>query len=358
MKRRIAVDLSVLRESRNLRLLVIGELFSGLGSQAALVAIPFQIYTLTHSPALVGLLGIVELVPIVIGSLFGGAIADRIERRRLMLAAQTAILVSAAALAAITFAERPAGRLIFVFAALLAGGATVDNVTRSAIVPALAGDRLQSRAEHHLRPAPGRRGRRTGARRPDDRRARHRLRLRRAGRRLRDHDRRHARRSPASIPAPTETEHLPILRSIREGFTFVRGNSALMGSFAIDLVAMTFGMPRALFAVLALDVFDAGASGTGLLYASVSAGAVVAALTTGWVEHARWLGRIVIGAVARLGPGDRRRRASCRRSGPPRRCWRSPARPTASAPSAARSSTSRSRRRRCAAGCRRSSCSW
>ena len=70
-----------------------------------------------------------------------------------------------------------------------------------------------------------------------------------------------------------------------------------MGSFAIDLVAMTFGMPRALFAVLALTVFDAGASGTGLLYASVSAGATVAALTTGWVEHARWLGRIVIGAV-------------------------------------------------------------
>jgi hypothetical protein len=56
-------------------------------------------------------------------------------------------------------------------------------------------------------------------------------------------------------------------------------------------------MPRALFAVLALTVYDAGASGTGLLYASVSAGAVVAALTTGWIEHARWLGRIVIGAV-------------------------------------------------------------
>src|SRR4029078_7144464 len=76
-----------------------------------------------------------------------------------------------------------------------------------------------------------------------------------------------------------------------------RRNSALMGSFAADLVAMTFGMPRALFAVLALTVAAPGASGTGLLYASVSAGATVAALTTGWVEHARWLGRIVIGAV-------------------------------------------------------------
>src|SRR3954447_4440436 len=89
MKRRVAVDLSVLRDSRNLRLLVIGELFSGLGSQATLVAIPYQVYVLTHSAALVGLLGIVELVPIVVGSLLGGAIADRIDdRRRLMLAGQ------------------------------------------------------------------------------------------------------------------------------------------------------------------------------------------------------------------------------------------------------------------------------
>src|SRR3954465_7233344 len=107
MRRRVAVDLSVLRDSRNLRLLVIGELFSGLGSQATLVAIPYQVYVLTHSAALVGLLGIVELVPIVVGSLLGGAIADRIERRRLLFAAQSAILVSATALAVITITTDP-----------------------------------------------------------------------------------------------------------------------------------------------------------------------------------------------------------------------------------------------------------
>jgi hypothetical protein len=296
MKRRIAVDLGVLRESRNLRLLVIGELFSGLGSQAALVAIPFQVYTLTGSAALVGLLGIVELLPIVVGSLLGGAIADRVERRKLMLAAQSAIAISAAALAAITFAEEPPVGLIFVFAGLLAGGATVDNVTRSAIVPALAGDRLRAalsityglyQVAAVVGPALG--GVMIAA--------------------LGTGSAYTAQAVgflimigvtaalPKLPPAPITTEHLPIFRAIKEGFTFVRGNSALMGSFAMDLMAMTFGMPRALFAVLALTVFDAGASGTGLLYASVSAGAVVAALTTGWVEHARWLGRIVIGAV-------------------------------------------------------------
>ena len=68
-------------------------------------------------------------------------------------------------------------------------------------------------------------------------------------------------------------------RSIAEGLRFVRSKQALLGSFAIDLMAMTFGMPRALFPVLAVSVYHAGASGTGLLFASVSAGATVAALT-------------------------------------------------------------------------------
>jgi Transmembrane secretion effector len=89
-----------------------------------------------------------------------------------------------------------------------------------------------------------------------------------------------------------------VLASIAEGLRYVRGNRALVGSFAIDLVAMTFGMPRALFAVLAVSVFHAGAAGTGALYAAVPAGATIAALLTGWINHARRLGIIVIWAVA------------------------------------------------------------
>src|SRR4051812_46827651 len=141
---RIAVDLSVLRDSRNLRLLILGAVFSSLGAQAALVAIPYQVYTLTHSAALVGLLGIVELVPIVVCSLLAGAIADRIERRRLMFAAQAMISVAAALLAAGASPGSPPVGVIYLLAALLAAGSTVDNVTRSAIVPALAGDRLRA----------------------------------------------------------------------------------------------------------------------------------------------------------------------------------------------------------------------
>src|SRR4051794_21523906 len=297
MRRRVAVDLSVLRESRNLRLLVIGELFSGLGAQAALVAIPYQIYVLTHSAALVGLLGIVELVPIVVASLLGGAIADRIERRQLMLAGQTVTLLAASGLAIAAFSGDPPVIVVFLLAGALAGGSTIDNVTRSAIIPALAKDRLRAALSINYGlyqvaavVGPGLGGLMIAA-----------FGVASAytaeavgfvvmiGVPL---------ALPKLRPVPSGTEQPPILRSIAEGLRFVRRNHALMGSFAADLVAMTFGMPRALFAVLSLTVYHAGASGTGLLYAAVSAGATVAALTTGWVEHARRLGRIVIGAVA------------------------------------------------------------
>jgi MFS family permease len=77
----------------------------------------------------------------------------------------------------------------------------------------------------------------------------------------------------------------------------VRRSQALVGSFVIDLCAMTFGMPRALFPVLAVSVYGAGAEGTGVLFAAVSAGATVAALTTGWLGHARKLGLVTIWAV-------------------------------------------------------------
>ena len=76
-----------------------------------------------------------------------------------------------------------------------------------------------------------------------------------------------------------------------------------MGSFVIDILAMTFGMPRALFPALSLTVYHAGAAGVGLLYAAVSAGAVVAAFTTGWLGTARRLGRIVVFAVLVWGLG-------------------------------------------------------
>jgi MFS family permease len=252
---------------------------------------------LTHSAALVGLIGIAELGPLIAGSLLGGVAADRFDRRRVILCAETAVAAIAAALAAGALLGPPPVWLVFVLAAALAGAVAVDGVSRAAAVPALVGT-------PRLRPAlslnfglhqvasvvgPGAGG------------------LLIAAFGVGAAYTAEAAGFVAAValtlalrplpPAASSTSRQPVGRSIAEGLRFVRANRALMGSFAIDLGAMTFGMPRALFAILSLTVYDAGAAGTGLLYAAVSAGALVAALTTGWIEHARWLGRIVIAAV-------------------------------------------------------------
>jgi MFS family permease len=298
---RFVIDLSPLRASRDLRLLIFGELVSGFGTQAVLVALPFQIYLETGSAFLTGLLGAVELVPLIAMSLLGGAIADRFDRRMLLLLVQIGLIAAPAGLAAITFAGDPPLWGLYVLGGALAGFNAVQNVVRSAIIPNLVEPRLLRSAlalnfglyQLTLVVGPGVGGvliawLGVGATYVID--AASCLAMVAAVIAL----------SP-QLPIATEGPELGIWKSIGEGLRFVRSNQALMGSFAIDLVAMTFGMPRALFPVLSVGVYGAGAAGTGLLYAAVSAGATVAALTTGWLAHARRLGRITIFAVLAWG---------------------------------------------------------
>jgi MFS family permease len=298
---RFVIDLSPLRASRDLRLLIVGELVSGFGTQAVLVALPFQIYLETGSAFLTGLLGAVELVPLIAMSLLGGAIADRFDRRMLLLLVQIGLIAAPAGLAAITFAGDPPLWGLYVLGGALAGFNAVQNVVRSAIIPNLVEPRLLRSAlalnfglyQLTLVVGPGVGGvliawLGVGATYVID--AASCFAMVAAVIAL-----------APQLPIGSEGPELGIWRSIGEGLRFVRGNQALMGSFAIDLVAMTFGMPRALFPVLSVGVYGAGAAGTGLLYAAVSAGATVAALTTGWLAHARRLGRITIFAVLAWG---------------------------------------------------------
>ena len=115
------VDLEPLRASRDLRLLVLGNFVSGLGTQAALVALPYQLYIETGSAFLTGLLGAVELVPLVTMALLGGAIADRTDRRRVLLLDQIALVACSGALAALAFAGSPPLAALYVLGGLLAG---------------------------------------------------------------------------------------------------------------------------------------------------------------------------------------------------------------------------------------------
>jgi MFS family permease len=127
--RRLAVDVSPVRESRDYRLLFAGQIVSSLGTQASLVALPFQIFVLSHSAALVGSLGAFELGPMIIVSLLGGALADRLDRRLLLATAQLAVIAAAGALALATLAGKPPVLLVLVLGGALAGGSALDNVT-------------------------------------------------------------------------------------------------------------------------------------------------------------------------------------------------------------------------------------
>jgi len=103
-------------------------------------------------------------------------------------------------------------------------------------------------------------------------------------------------------PQPAgEPGHRPGLRSIAEGLRFVRGRQAIQGAYLIDINAMVFGMPRALFPALATTVFGGGASTLGFLYAAPGAGALAGALTTGWVSRIQRQGLAVIIAVIAWG---------------------------------------------------------
>jgi MFS family permease len=293
---RITVDLTALRSSPELRWLVLGNFASGLGTQAGLVALPYQVYIETRSALLTGLLGAAELVPLVAMALLGGALADRMDRRRLLALDQIGLVLVPAALCAAAIAGSPPLLLLYVLGGLLAGFGALQNVARSAIVPNLVAREEMPAAlavnfglyQLTMVFGPGLGGlliAAAGIASAYAVDAASCLVMLAALRHL----------SP-QLPERAG-EPLAIGRSIGEGLGFVRRSPALLGSFAIDLSAMTFGMPRALFPVLAVSVYGAGASGTGLLFAAVSAGAAVAALTTRWLDHVRRLGLVTIAAV-------------------------------------------------------------
>ena len=293
----LSLDLTALRRSRDYRVLAVGAIVSGLGTQAALVAVPFQVYALTHSTALLGLIGAAELVPTILVSLFGGALADRVDRRRILLAAQLGTAISATALAALAFAGHPPVWLIFVLAALLAGSGSLDFIARGSMLAGLAGEWLRSAIAFNfgMSQVTAIVGPSLGG-----------VVIAAAGVGwvyAVDAASVVALVFAALTIAP-QRPHAdgagggePILASVIAGLRYVRSSNALLGSFVIDIFAMTFGMPRALFVVLSLRLFHTGAAGAGVLYASVSAGAAIAALANGWLAHARWIGRISIAMV-------------------------------------------------------------
>ncbi|HET9692389.1 MAG TPA: MFS transporter [Acidimicrobiales bacterium] len=297
-RRRVLLDVGPLRRSRDLRLLVAGQFVSIIGTQLTAVAVPFEVYRITHSSLQVGLVSLVQLVPLLIGSLVGGSVVDAVDRRRLLLVVETLMACSSAGLALdadLGLALWP----LYVLPALTAGLSGFDSPARGAIVPNLVA-RSEFPAANAMVQAMFQVGSIVGP-------AVGGLLLAGAGVKVvfwLDAASFLVCVSAVSFMGPQRPHgggQRAGIRSIADGMRFVRGRQAIQGAYLIDVDAMVFGMPRALFPALGTTVFGGGASTVGLLYAAPGVGAAIGAVTTGWAGSVRRQGRAVIVAVVAWG---------------------------------------------------------
>jgi predicted MFS family arabinose efflux permease len=293
--RHVLVDVSPLRRSRDLRCLVAGQLLSTLGAQLTMVAVAYQVYALTGSSLEVGLVSLTQVLPLIAGALLGGSLADAVDRRRVLLGAQLLTLLCSAGLAV----NADAGAMLwplFVLPAVAAGFTATTEAGLSAILPNLVPRRevatvnamFQALFQIGLVAGPAVAG------------------LLLAGAGVRFVYWIDVATIAAAILAtflispqpPQEGVSHPLgLRSIVTGLRYLRGRPVIQGAYLFDINAMVFGMPRAVFPALATTVFGGGASTLGFLYAAPGAGALLGAVTTGWVHRVRRQGRAVIVAV-------------------------------------------------------------
>jgi MFS family permease len=297
---RLRADMTPLRESRDFRLLYTSRTITGLGTQATEVALLVQARQLTSSTFAVGLLGAVEVVPLVVFGLYGGVLADRFDRRRLMVWCEATLGVCVALLMLNARAARPMVWLLYVVAGLMMATAALQRPSLEASVPKVvprdqlvAAGALMSMSMNAnviagaalggvLAAGPGPQfvyGLDTVS-------------------------------FVASFcflwlvrPLPTATgEHTPAgpgLRSILDGLAYARGRPDLIGSYLADLAAMTLSYPAALFPFMAAELHADWA--VGLMFAAPSVGAIAVTMVSGWMSRVRRHGLAIAVAAATWG---------------------------------------------------------
>jgi len=298
--RRIALDITPLKVSRDFRLLWGGGFISELGSQFARIAIYVQVTELTGSAAAVGVVGLTGLLGIFLGTLVGGSFIDAHDRRRTLMLAQVAHTASSAILLGGAIYGHPPVWLIYLASALHAFVSSVDAPTRSAMTPRLVGKELMPSAvalNQVLWQTVGIAGSALGG-----------LLIARFGYGTAyaiDLATYGALFFAAYLMHPMPPDREPGSATgwaaVKEGVAFVRRNRLIQSTFVIDLIAMIFGMPQALFTFLAITQFHRGPEVVGLLFAAPAVGAFLGALTAGWVKNVRRQGTAVIWAVVAWG---------------------------------------------------------
>ena len=294
----LRVDTTPLKESCDFRLLFWAGTVFYLGGMVSYVALPYQIYQLTGSNFAVGALGIVELVPLVVFGLYGGALADHVDRRRMLVVTGVAQVVLAAALAVNAFLPDPRVWPIYVLGALLAAAQSLQRPSKEALEPRTvrhdqitAASALSSLGiQVGLLAGPAVGG----------------LLLAYVGIgwcflvdvvALLVATALFAALRPYPV---TDRSNPPSLKGIAEGLTYALRRRDLLGTYVVDIVAMFMAMPTVLFPALAEDVFDKPGL-LGLLYSAGTVGSLLATATSGWTGRVHHHGRAVV--IAAMGWG-------------------------------------------------------
>lgn len=294
---RLLVDWSPFRDNRNFRLLVAGQLFSMLGSNVTMVAVPYQVYHETHSSLWVGIASLVQLPLLIAGSLWGGAYGDRFDRRALLINSSVVAAAGSGALALNAAQGNHHLWAVLVLAALAAATSGFSGPIRSSAMPTmLREDQLVSAYSLYqivinisvvAGPAL-------------------------AGVLL-------ASVSLSScyfvdtatflvmavatvfmtpLVSPRSEAAKDLFSAIVAGFRYVRRHAVAQAVYLADLDANVFGLPRALFPAMAFTVYHGGTRTLGLLYAAPGAGALLLAVFAGWINHVARRGRTVLLVIA------------------------------------------------------------
>jgi MFS family permease len=302
--RRVMADTAPLRTSRDFRLLFASRTITLFGSQATEVALLVQAKQLTGSAVAVGLLGAVELVPLVVFGLYGGALADRLDRRRLIRWCEAGLGCCAALLVVNASLPRPAVWPLYLIAAALMALAALQRPSLDASVPRVVGREQLTAAAALLSMSVNASviaGTALGGVLAtwSGPQAVYVLDtvsfsvslgfLRRLG----------------PLPAPEPDDDAPAggraasKDSLLSGIGYARRRPELIGSYLVDLAAMTFAFPNALFPFMAAQLHAPWA--VGLMFAAPSAGAVAASATSGWAGRVHRHGRAIALAAAGWG---------------------------------------------------------
>lgn len=293
------LDLTPVRVSRPYRRLVLGEAVSILGTQVTVVAVPLQVYAQTRSAAAVGLVGLAGLVPLIVFGLYGGAIADAVDRRKLVLLTTSTQLVLSVVLVAQAVADVGSTLLLYGIVAVQAASFAIDSPARQAFVPRLLPQSLLP-AANALKQVEFNLGVTVGPLLAG-------VLVARFG-----YEAAYGLDVLTFLVALVAVSGLPSMppagggrkagtASVLEGLAFLRSRQVLLMTFVVDLVAMVFAMPRALFPALADEVFGGGEQTAGLLYSSIAVGALLGALFSGWFGRIHRHGVAVLAAIVAWG---------------------------------------------------------